>query len=40
MNLISDEFDRVYIAKYIEDLGISEIADSFQTTTKVIQEVV
>ena len=42
MNIITDEFDRVYIAKYFEKLGVSELSKSFETTNlqifKIIEE--
>lgn len=37
---ISNEFDRVYIIKYLDELGIQEISKSFQTSSKIIEEVI
>lgn len=40
MNIITDEFDRVYIAKYFEKLGISELSNSFGRTNSQIIKVI
>ena len=40
MNIITDEFDRVYIAKYFEKLGVSELSNSFGRTNSQIMKVI
>lgn len=40
MSVITDEFDRVYIAKYFEKLGVSELSKSFETTNSQIMKIV
>ena len=40
MSIITDEFDRVYIAKYFEKLGVSELSKSFETTNAQILKIV
>lgn len=40
MNVITDEFDRVYIAKYFEKLGVSELSKSFGTTNSQIMKII
>lgn len=40
MNVITDEFDRVYIAKYLEKLGVSELSKSFETTNSQIMKII
>lgn len=40
MNVITDEFDRVYIAKYFEKLGVSELSKSFETTNSQIMKII
>lgn len=40
MNIITDEFDRVYIAKYFEKLGVSELSKSFGITNSQIIKII
>lgn len=40
MSIITDEFDRVYIAKYFEKLGVSELSKSFETTNSQILKII
>lgn len=40
MSIITDEFDRIYIAKYFEKLGVSELSKSFETTNSQILKII
>lgn len=40
MSIITDEFDRVYIVKYFEKLGVSELSKSFETTNSQILKII
>lgn len=40
MNVITDIFDRVYIAKYAERIGIPELSKSFETTNSQIIKII